>query len=112
VRPQHADDFAGRDGHKKIKGRKRRALIDADGRTLLVIRPTIRVAMAADRVIAIALWTLLLSRIGLIALVDISPFPAISKWYMNPALYLAVTAPLFSIALVWRFKSELRGRQA
>jgi hypothetical protein len=48
-------------------------------------------------VIAASLWVLLFCRLALIALIEISSFPAINKWYLNPVIYLTMPAALLSI---------------
>ncbi|MGR8932197.1 MAG: hypothetical protein ACU836_16325 [Gammaproteobacteria bacterium] len=58
--------------------------------------------------IAWALWVLVLCRVGLIALIDISAFPAINAHYLSPALYLAPCAAVLSLACLER---SLRNRR-
>ena len=57
---------------------------------------------AADPIIimAAAAWTLLLTRVALIALIDASAFPAASWEYAAPAFPLACIAPLLSLAVL------------
>jgi hypothetical protein len=56
------------------------------------------------RLVAIAgtLWLLLFARLGLIAMIEISSFPATNKWYLGPALYLSLTASLLSVICLLR----------
>jgi hypothetical protein len=49
-------------------------------------------------VVAAAAWTLIATRIVILALIDISSFPAAYPQYTAPAAYLAVVAATFSIA--------------
>jgi hypothetical protein len=53
-------------------------------------------------VIAGSLWMLLFARLGLVAMIEISSFPAISKWYLSPALYLSAAAPALTILCLLR----------
>lgn len=55
---------------------------------------------------ATALWILLLSRIFLIILVDLSSFPAINTTYLSPAFPLLCLASTISIALFWEKKKR------
>lgn len=52
--------------------------------------------------IAGSLWILLLARLGLIAMIDMSSFPATNKWYLSPALYLSASASILSIMCLYR----------
>jgi hypothetical protein len=61
--------------------------------------------------IAGALWLLLFARLGLIAMIAISAFPTINKWYLNPALYLSVPASLLSIFILLRLWRARRAAQ-
>lgn len=59
--------------------------------------------------LASALWVLLVSRLVLLALVDISSFPAIIVPYLSPAYVLACITPIMSIAALYEL---LRSRLA
>lgn len=53
-------------------------------------------------VLAGVAWVLIFCRIALLALIDVSSFPAINPQYLAPAYPLACLAPIFSIASVVR----------
>jgi hypothetical protein len=53
-------------------------------------------------VVALAAWTLVVTRIGLIALLDASTGPAVNFAYAAPANYLALLAAILSIAALFR----------
>jgi hypothetical protein len=52
-------------------------------------------------VVAAASWLLVLSRVAVLLLIDITSFPALSFAYMAPAQYMLVCAAVFSCA-AWR----------
>jgi hypothetical protein len=53
-------------------------------------------------VVALAAWTLVVTRIGLIALMDASTGPVVNFAYTAPANYLALLAAILSIAALFR----------
>ena len=64
--------------------------------------------------VAATVWILLVSRIILLVLIDISSFPALELNYLTPALYLSVTAAVLSLASLASLarKSVSTGRQS
>lgn len=71
--------------------------------SLLIVANSIRKkTLSNDVVITGALWVLLLSRLSLISLIEISSFPAISKWYLLPATYLSVPVVLLTCFTCYR----------
>jgi hypothetical protein len=55
--------------------------------------------------ISAAIWILVGSRLSLLVLVDVSSSPAFHPYYLSPALYLSVAAPILSLGYLIRVKS-------
>jgi hypothetical protein len=56
-------------------------------------------------VVATSIWALVGTRVGLVALVDASAFPAIGVQYLAPACYLAVLGSFFSFSAFARART-------
>jgi hypothetical protein len=55
--------------------------------------------------ITAAVWFLVGSRLFLLVLVDVSSSPAFHPYYLSPALYLSIAAPILSLGYLLRVKS-------
>ena len=72
--------------------------------TLLYVAMAVAAPMALFRrahlegaILAASLWGLVICRLALIALIDVSAFPAMTKYYLGPAIILVIPAALCSI---------------
>jgi hypothetical protein len=68
---------------------------------ITILISALRRTLTIATIIAIALWTLFISRLALLALVDISSFPAVVVPYLSPAYVLACVTPILSFAALY-----------